>query len=108
LPIWGGRTGYMVGIYGRVVTAFTGITGPVTIEVGFEGSTDAIIGKNDLGIERELIGRPVDAKWFCATRDTVYNLPSPIVTFTSASGNLASLTAGRVEIVVVHLVPETE
>ena len=106
LPLWGG-TGYLMRVFGRVVTAFSGITGPVTIEVGFDIKTDAIIAANDLSRVGELIGSgQVGSKGFCERREIFYDPPSPIVTFTSSSGNLEDLTAGRVELIVLHLMPK--
>lgn len=114
MPIWG--TDYIVGVYGRVKTVFAGITGPVTVEVGItSGENDNVwVVSQTLATAAQLYLSPyfnyVDAKnWFCTQmgkRDGKYDSTPPTITFRSASGNLEDLTAGELEIVVFHLVPD--
>lgn len=107
LPDFGEPVGYLTGIEGRVVTAFAGITGPVTMKVGFTSCSDALIQAVDLSVAQEFVGAAsLDHKFFCTRRSAMYDPEFPIVTFTSASGNLEDLTAGKVEIVVFRVVPD--
>lgn len=105
-PVWG--TNYVTGIYGRVVTAFAGIS-LATIEIGFTGDTNAIMVKTGLNVTGQHLFMHLSRKtWFCdiATKDSEYDLTAPIITFRSADANLEDLTAGAVEIIVSHLVPD--
>lgn len=109
-PIWG--SDYVLGIYGRVKTAFAGITGPFTMKIGTSGDDDSIMVAKDLSeVVDFFIQFPVE-QWPCLLLEPThkkhanYDTTSPIITFTSDSGNLEDLTAGEVELVVVHIVPD--
>jgi len=111
---WGGDAGYLIGIHGRVSVAFSGIAGPVYMEMGTSTSdTNNIMPRQNLNAARDLVIMPppyldvADTQWaFCnRTVNTRYNLTSPTIKFISDSGNLEDLTAGRVEIVIVSIVP---
>jgi hypothetical protein len=107
MPLPGG-TGYLLGLEGRVTTAFSGITGPVKMKVGFTNIPDVLLRAVDIGVAKDLYGSgSTAAHFFCASRDSLYETGlSPIITFESSSGNLEDLTAGEVELVVIYLVPD--
>ena len=107
IPIWGGGSGYVVGIHGHVGTAFTGITGPLWVEIGDSTNTDSILPRRNLANIGDL---HTSSPWYIATSPscvygltTKHDMTPPIITFTSDSGNLEDLTAGEIEVVVVYL-----
>lgn len=111
IPAWG--TDYVTGIYGRVKTAFAGITGPVTMKIGTSDDDSCIMPDRDLSRTGDIwshLPRPLaDQHWPCifgAEFEAKYQDSPPVITFTSLSGNLEDLTAGEVEIIVVHIVPD--
>jgi len=97
--------GYIMDIQGRVVTAFTGITGPIRVKIGFAGSTEHIMA--DQTIDTAGVLFPSDKgmyhNFFCARRTMLYGMPQIIITFTSDSGNLSDMTAGEVEFLVFYV-----
>jgi len=108
---------YMIGIYGRIAQAFAGIAGPVWFEIGDADNSDCYMPRMNLLASRrdqELFSRGslmalrTDASpkvYSCVNYPPYrYSPATPILTFTSDSGNLSSLTAGELEIVVPHLV----
>lgn len=107
LPLPGG-TGYFLGIEGRVVTAFSGITGPVKVKIGFENMTEAILQEVNMDTAKDLFGSGITASHFwCSRRGSLYEIGlNPIITFTSDSGDLEDLTEGQLEIVIIYLVPD--
>lgn len=112
LTIWGGHRGYMISICGRVNTAFAGITGPVWMEIGNSTTSDLIMVKRNLANAGDLIikAAPFEFNLHSGACNMplrpMYNLTAPVVKFSSDSGNLADLTAGEVEIVMINLIQE--
>lgn len=107
--IGGGTSGYVTGMYGKIVTAFTGILGPVYAEIGTSDDSNCMMLRADLAQTGYLFIHLLEDLWFCnkgTKRDSRNDLESPIITFTSLSGNLEDLTAGWIEIVKVILVPD--
>jgi len=102
--------GYLTGITGRVIAAFSGITGPVTISVGYTGNTEALIMASDLSVVGEFLGPghlpEAGGKFFCTRREFIYEMEDILVTFTSSSGDLDGINAGEVEIVMFWVIPE--
>jgi hypothetical protein len=105
------NTSYIVGVYGRVITPFTGIAGPVYLSIADESASYVILDKTNVMIAR------TDSVLFshCPTIAMLhvecqqypryqYACSTPVVTIASDSGNLSSLTAGEVEIILVTLV----
>lgn len=104
---------YLVTVYGRVVAPFTGIEGPVYVEIADSDKTYTMLSKVNLKEAR------ADGILFthCPVLDDLsrkcqqypghsFAYASPVVTFTSESGNLSDLTAGEIEIILVTLVGE--
>ena len=110
VPIWGGETGYVIGIHGYVKTAFAGITGPLWVEIGDSTNTDSILPRRDLANTGDL---HTSTPWYMSGEPicnyglmTKYDMTAPVVTFTSNSGNLEDLTAGEFEVVMIHLIED--
>jgi hypothetical protein len=103
---------YPVGFYGRVVTAFAGLTHP-TVELGILGDTELYIQKHPINKVSELIpghdtsGGGAQAKaGYCARLEHEMISTSAkdiIATFRVGSGSLTTLTAGEVEFVMVYI-----
>ena len=106
MPIWG--SDYISGMYGRIKTAFSGMDGQLLMRIGTSDDDSCIMSDRDLGQTGELWIHFLPHNWFCkiGDRDCLYDSEAPIITFTSDDGNLEDLTAGEVELVVVHIVPD--
>uniref|UniRef100_A0A6M3KVK3 Uncharacterized protein n=1 Tax=viral metagenome TaxID=1070528 RepID=A0A6M3KVK3_9ZZZZ len=104
------QTNYLIEIRGRVITAFAGITGPVTIKVGVPTVPDIFLKAQNLATVYPFITHNiVDSEDWCAGRsNALWNMSDAIVTFTSDSGNLEDLTAGEVELIIVRLIPDPD
>jgi hypothetical protein len=86
----------------RLGTVFSGITGPVTVDIGSSGDVDALIDGANLAtaVDGEASTRPLGIapnKLFAAATQLT-------ATFLSASGNLVDCTAGSVIIDVLFVV----
>lgn len=105
-------TGYVIGVYGKITQAFAGITGPVFLTIG--NSDDSECNMASMNLLASYAGQELFSH-----RDTIvdyrvhichhfptyrHNMKTPILTFTSVSGNLSDLTAGEIEIVIPHLI----
>lgn len=109
--LFGGNltTGYIVGIYGRIVTPFAGIAGPLWMEIGDAVKTDSIMPRISLMVAKAnqvLFSHfPMDFPVVACEQFPLYrySMTAPIVTFTSSSGNLEDLTGGIVELVLINL-----
>jgi len=100
---------YLIGMYGRILVPFAGITGPLYMEIGEVEDTDSMMGKIEL--LTALAGQELFSNFPIETQShgckysqrSRHGRPAPIVTFTSDSGNLSSLTAGWLELILVSL-----
>ena len=97
--------GYIMDIQGRVVTAFSGITGPIRVKMGFAGSTEHIMADQTIDTTGVLFGsdKGLYHNFFCVRRTMLYGMPQIIITFTSDSGNLSDMTAGQVDFLVFYV-----
>lgn len=108
-------SGFIVGIFGRIVTPFAGIKGPLNMEIGTSGDTDMIMPKFNLigaRANQRLFTRASqeDGPWETAAQcmnalNYAYNTSQLRITLTSESGSMSNLTAGRVDIVIASLIP---
>ncbi len=93
----------ILGVDIRLATAFAGITGPVTVDIGSSGDIDALVdGANltDAAVDGQASTRPAGIapnKLFATSTQLVAR-------FLSASGNLADCSAGSVTIDVLFAV----
>ena len=102
LPLWCSNT-YVIGVYGRVVTAFVGVTRP-EVKVGYGTEDDVLIPLQHLSSIHQLKpGKAASGSGFCS------GMVSPtgrgqgiLLTIQSAATNLSSLSAGELEIVIVY------
>jgi hypothetical protein len=102
---------YVIGIYGRVKTAFAGVTGPY-VSLGVTGDTERYMPNQSINVVGELMsGTKIAAKAtgvrnFCARMDKETGKGSArdiIATFGLGSGTFAALTAGELEFVIVYV-----
>jgi len=106
IPVWG--TDYVIGMYGRITTAFAGAT-TMTMKIGTTTSDDIIMKEQSLMVVGNLFPHLITGRLNCPASymfEGKYDYAAPIITFTSTGVNLSSLTAGEVELVVMHLVPD--
>jgi len=122
---------YIVGIYGRVKTAFVGLTNP-KVSVGVSGDTSRYmvaqpinkvgelmygkLVKSTGGINKSSVSLPdkykrdlPHTKNFCEGMPHAMISPSNvtiIATFTSDSTNFSNVSAGEVEVIVLYINPE--
>lgn len=85
-----------------LATAFSGIVGPVTLDIGTTGDVDALVDGASLAtaVDGQAATRPLGIapnKHFAAETEI-------IATFLSASGNLVDATAGSVTIDIIYVV----
>ena len=98
---------YILALFARVKTAFAGVTLP-EVSLGIAGDTGKYIPKQPINAETDLVvGKmPQAGPDYCAKmlsyQKTPENIPI-IATFSSASGNLSSLSAGEIEFVCVYV-----
>ena len=112
---------YVVGFYGRVKTAFAGLTRP-SVELGITGDTTRYIQKQRIDVAGTLLkgtaGNIIDGSYdggiegfggaygFCTRMDqelqatAAYNV---IATLRLGSGNFSGYTAGEVELVMAFI-----
>lgn len=107
---------YLLATFGRVKTAFTGLTKP-KVSLGVSGDTDRYMVAQPVDATNELIANAKGAvgsnpvlgvKSFCAGMNkekVVSSTKSVIATFSSSSTDFSGLTAGEVEFVVVYVDP---
>uniref|UniRef100_A0A6H1ZVB8 Uncharacterized protein n=1 Tax=viral metagenome TaxID=1070528 RepID=A0A6H1ZVB8_9ZZZZ len=99
--------GYLTNFFGRVTTAFAGVTNP-HVKVGDPGILDSIMQNQPIGHTGVLAtGGPQAAQFGCAKMDTVIcDLVAPKirVTVSSTTGNLSALTAGELEFLAVYAI----
>jgi len=96
--------GYLVAIFARVTTAFTGVTYP-TVKLGTSTHTELIIPKQPIDKVGDLITAPRFFKGFCQVMDSPGGSTAELAlqtTFESVSGNLTSLSAGEIEFVTLY------
>jgi len=98
---------YVLSMFARVKTAFTGVTGP-SVEVGLTGQTTRYIPKQEINAVKDLIsGWGVNGMGYCQKQAPDQQIGTTaqrniIATFRSTSGNLSSLSAGEIEFVVIY------
>ena len=102
---------YILAVFGRVKTAFTGLTKP-EVALGVTGDTDLFMSPQSLDKTNELlsgmatgVNAVTGLKGYCAAMNKamVYSSAKPIIaTFTSGSDTFDP-TAGEVEFVVVYV-----
>lgn len=93
--------GYLLNIQARVRTAFAGVTGP-SVAIGDTTKTDLYILDQAIGSIRALLS---NSGGQCVHPELGSNVSTPDikVTFTSSAGNLSSLTAGKLEVIVLYV-----
>lgn len=98
---------YILGLFARVKTAFSGVTSP-KVKLGVSGHTDLYIREQRIGKVGDLVcGSSVAAVGVCTVQPLGAQASGTgqrdvFATFTSASGNLSSLSAGEIDFVVVY------
>ena len=106
-PIWGSN--YVIGMYGRIVTAFAGTPTAVTMKMGLTADDDIVMKEQSLLVKANLFPHLITGRVNCPSSymfEGKFDYSAPYITFTSTGGNLSTLTAGEVELVVMHLVPD--
>lgn len=102
---------YLVGAYGRVVTAFAGATGPY-VSLGVTGDTARYMPKQNIDTVKELLSGTTTTPKVQGNRDFCARMSSEqikgserniIATFGLGSGTFAALTAGEVEFVIMYI-----
>ncbi len=96
--------GYLTHFYGRVKTAFAGVTAP-HVKVGDPNILDSLIPIQRIDHTGVLVpGGVVGSQYGCAKMDLVMSgliAPKIRVTIYSSAGNLSSISAGEIEFVAV-------
>jgi hypothetical protein len=106
---------YIMGMFGRVKTAFAGLTKPL-VSLGVSGDTDRYMKAQPIDAVNELVwgAAPADnkallgLKKYCVASDKERAATSGqtvIATFTSSSSDFSGLTAGEVEFLIVFVDP---
>lgn len=101
---------YLVGLYGRVVTPFVGIAGPLILQIGDSTIADSIMFGVNLITAVQGQELPIHTKLSSPQIVSCENYPRaihnpgiPWMTLTSSDGNLVDLTEGYFELAVVNL-----
>lgn len=99
-PLPAGAT--VLGVNILLPTVFSGITGPVTVDIGSSGDVDALVDGANLAtaVDGNSSTRPLGI----APNKTFATATQLLATFLSASGNLVDLTAGECTIDVYYTV----
>jgi hypothetical protein len=108
---------YVMAMFGRVKTAFAGLTKP-KVSLGVSGDTDRYIVAQPADFVNELIVNHIGAfsasnsaigvKNFCAgmNKEKINSTGQTVIaTFTSSSSDFSGLTAGEVEFLIVFVDP---
>jgi hypothetical protein len=105
---------YILSIFGRVKTAFAGLTSP-EVALGVSGDTDLYMSPQSLDVVNELVsvmatgaGKAVTGvRGYCAglNKPRIHSTATPIIATFSSSSDTFDPSAGEVEFVVVYVDP---